>query len=70
MANASSGQNLSALFDGPAIEPAEKKRLAEETCSLFEINNRQEHAFSADARSGRFISPHEYLAANYYLAHA
>jgi len=34
---------------------------------LFEGNNRQEHSFSADARSGRFISPHEYLAAVNYL---
>ncbi len=45
----------------------EKKQLAEETCALFEENNRQEHSFSADARTGRFISPHEYLAALRYL---
>jgi citrate lyase beta subunit len=51
----------------------EKRRLAEETCALFEENNRQEHSFSTDARAGRFISPHEYLAAVKYLrgsAHA
>jgi citrate lyase beta subunit len=55
------------------LGPYEKKQLAEETCALFEENNRQEHSFSADARTGRFISPHEYLAAVKYLrgaAHA
>jgi citrate lyase beta subunit len=53
-----------------ALDPAERTRLAEETCDLFEGNNRQEHSFSADARSGRFISPHEYLAAlNFLEAH-
>lgn len=67
MADASSGENLSALSEPCASEPAEKERLAEETCALFEENNRPEHAFSADARSGRFISPHEYLAAANYL---
>ena len=49
------------------LGPEEKRRLAEETCTLFEENNRQEHSFSADARTGRFISPHEYLAAVRYL---
>ena len=53
-----------------ALDPAERKRLAEETCDLFEGNSRQEHSFSADVRSGRFISPHEYLAAlNFLEAH-
>jgi citrate lyase beta subunit len=55
------------ISEKPALEPAERKRLAMETCALFEANNRQEHSFSADARSGRFISPHEYLAALSYL---
>jgi len=50
-----------------ALDPADRKRLAKEICDLFEANNRQEHSFSADARSGRFISPHEYLAALSYL---
>jgi citrate lyase beta subunit len=50
-----------------ALDPADRKRLAKETSDLFEANNRQEHSFSADARSGRFISPHEYLAALSYL---
>lgn len=67
VADASSGQNLSALSEHCAVEPAEMERLAEETCALFEENNRPEHAFSADARSGLFISPHEYLAAKSYL---
>ena len=67
MANASSDKNLSALSEPCASEPAEKERLAEQTCALFEENNRPEHAFSADARSGRFFSPHEYLAAKKYL---
>jgi citrate lyase beta subunit len=49
------------------LGPEEKKQLAQETCALFEENNRQEHSFSADARTGRFISPHEYLAAVRYL---
>ncbi|MGA0110952.1 MAG: aldolase/citrate lyase family protein, partial [Chthoniobacterales bacterium] len=50
-----------------SLGPQEKKQLAEETCVLFEEYNRQEHSFSADARTGRFISPHEYLAAVRYL---
>ncbi len=63
----SSDSRLESLSEQPALEPAERKRLANETCDLFEANNRQEHAFSADARSGRFISPHQYLAALSYL---
>jgi citrate lyase beta subunit len=62
-----------AVFGRLPLGSQEKKRLAEETCALFEENNRQEHSFSADARTGRFISPHEYLAAVKYLrgaAHA
>ena len=55
------------LGEQPVLDSLEKKRLAEETRDLFEGNNRQEHSFSADARSGRFISPHEYLAAVNYL---
>ena len=55
------------VFDRLLLGPEEKKRLAEETCALFEENNRQEHSFSADARMGRFFSPHEYLAAVNYL---
>ena len=65
---ASSSEPRSAsLAEEPVLDPAQKKRLAEETCDLFDGNNRQEHSFSADARSGRFISPHEYLAAVNYL---
>ncbi len=60
-------KSLPTFFDSPAIETAERKRLAEETRGLFEKNNRQEHSFSADSRQGRFISPHEYLAAVHYL---
>ena len=56
-----------AVFGASPLGPEEKKQLAEETCALFEENNRQEHSFSADARTGRFISPHEYLAAVRYL---
>jgi citrate lyase beta subunit len=67
MANASSGDDLSALSEHCAVEPAEKEWLAKEICALFEKNNRPEHAFSVDARSGLFISPHEYLAAKSYL---
>jgi hypothetical protein len=55
------------VFDRLPLGPEEKKQLAEETCALFEENNRQEHSFSADARTGRFFSPHEYLAAVNYL---
>ena len=55
------------VFDRLLLGPEEKKQLAEETCALFEENNRQEHSFSADARTGRFFSPHEYLAAVNYL---
>jgi citrate lyase beta subunit len=55
------------VFGRMPLGPEEKKQLAEETCALFEENNRQQHSFSADARSGRFISPHEYLAALSYL---
>jgi hypothetical protein len=56
-----------AVFGASPLGLEEKRRLAEETCALFEGNNRQEHSFSADARTGRFISPHEYLAAVRYL---
>lgn len=56
-----------AVFGRLPLGSEEKKRLAEETCALFDENNRQEHSFSADARTGRFISPHEYLAAVRYL---
>ena len=63
----SSEPTVESLAEQTVLDPAEKKRLAEETCVLFEGNNRQEHSFSADARSGRFISPHEYLAAVNYL---
>ena len=45
----------------------EKKRLAGEVKDLFESNKRSEFSFAADARTGRFISPHEYLAALQYL---
>jgi hypothetical protein len=34
---------------------------------LFESNKRPEFSFAVDARTGRFISPHEYLAALKYL---
>ncbi len=63
----SSDSGLESISEQPPLAPAEGKRLAKETCALFEANNRQEHSFSADARSGRFISPHEYLAALSYL---
>lgn len=53
------------VFDEPTS--ADKTRLAEEICALYEANNRQEHSFSAGSREGRFISPHEYLAAMNYL---
>jgi citrate lyase beta subunit len=59
----SSDSGLESLSEHPPLAPAEIKRLAKETCDLFEANNRQEHSFSADARSGRFIAPHQYLAA-------
>lgn len=58
---------VESLAEQSVLDAVEKKRLAEETCDLFEGNNRQEHSFSADARSGRFISPHEYLAAKNFL---
>jgi citrate lyase beta subunit len=67
----SSEPRSESLAEQSDLELGEKKRLAEQTCDLFEANNRQEHSFSADARSGRFISPHEYLAAvNYLRSHA
>lgn len=59
---------------GPPPEPEDKeiaeeerKRLAVETCRLYEANRRPEHSFSADSRSGLFLSPHQYLAAKRYL---
>ena len=63
----SSDSGLEPISEQPPLASVERKRLAKETCDLFEANNRQEHSFSADARSGRFISPHEYLAALSYL---
>jgi citrate lyase beta subunit len=66
--DASPGDSRSeSIAEHTPLEPAERIRLAKKTCDLFEENNRQEHSFSADARSGRFISPHEYLAAADYL---
>jgi hypothetical protein len=59
----SSDSGLESISEQPPLAPVERKRLAKETCDLFEANNRQEHSFSADARSGRFIAPHQYLAA-------
>jgi citrate lyase beta subunit len=46
----------------------EKRQIASELKDLFESNKRPEFSFAADARSGRFISPHEYLAALNYLS--
>ena len=63
----SSDSGLEPISEQPPLAPVERKRLAKETCDLFEANNRQEHSFSADARSGRFIAPHQYLAALSYL---
>ena len=63
----SSDSGLEPISEQPPLASVERKRLAKQTCDLFEANNRQEHSFSADARSGRFISPHEYLAALSYL---
>jgi citrate lyase beta subunit len=45
----------------------EKRRLAGELKDLFESNKRPDFSFAADARTGRFISPHEYLRALQYL---
>jgi citrate lyase beta subunit len=45
----------------------EKRRLASELKDLFESNKRPEFSFAADARTGKFISPHEYLGALQYL---
>jgi hypothetical protein len=69
MSEESSGRAVTPepVFGRVPLGPEEKKQLAEEICTLFEENNRQEHSFSADARTGRFISPHEYLAAVRYL---
>ena len=63
----SSDSGLEPISEQPPLAPVERKRLAKETCDLFEANNRQEHSFFADARSGRFIAPHQYLAALSYL---
>jgi citrate lyase beta subunit len=40
---------------------------AQQLCALFESCKRPEHAFAVDGKSGRFISPHEYLAAIRHL---
>ena len=53
--------------ESPVLDVAEKRRLAREICDLFAAKNRAEHSFAADARKGRFISPHEYFAAKRYL---
>lgn len=49
------------------LTETEKKRIASELKDLFESNKRPEFSFAADARTGRFISPHEYLGALQYL---
>ncbi len=49
------------------LPESEKLRLAHQVKELFESNKRPEFSFAVDARTGRFISPHEYLAALKYL---
>lgn len=40
---------------------------AQQLCDLFERCRRPEHAFAVDGAGGRFIAPHEYLAAVRHL---
>lgn len=53
----------SPLIDPPGMTMAEQRVLAAEVVSIHEDNRRQHHSFAADARRGRFVPPHEYLAA-------
>ena len=46
---------------------AETRTLAEQTVASYQTWRRADFGFAVDARSGRFISPHEYLAAVRYL---
>lgn len=45
----------------------EKRLLAGQVKEQFESNKRPEFSFAADARTGRFIAPHVYIAALNYL---
>jgi citrate lyase beta subunit len=49
------------------LTPEQARRKAEHLCEMFESCRRAEHAFAADGEAGRFISPHEYLAALRHL---
>jgi citrate lyase beta subunit len=51
----------------PPISSQQARSRAEQLCALFESSRRAEHAFAAHGEAGRFISPHEYLAAVRYL---
>jgi hypothetical protein len=41
--------------------------LAHRVVKLFEERRRRDHGFVVDSRDGRFIPPHEYVAARRYL---
>jgi hypothetical protein len=47
--------------------PAERRALAISTRDTFEAHMREGKGFALDASTGRFISPHQYLAAKRFL---
>ena len=51
----------------PPLTAQQARCRAEQLCTQFARSRRAEHAFAAHGEAGRFISPHEYLAAVRYL---
>lgn len=51
----------------PPLTAQQARCRAEQLCAVFASSRRAEHAFAAHGEAGRFISPHEYLAAVRYL---
>jgi citrate lyase beta subunit len=58
---------LEAWAKPAVLTQAERRQTAEQVRNLFEANQREQLSFATDGRSGRFIPPHEYLAALRYL---
>jgi hypothetical protein len=66
-ASAAVPPHLPPLRDVPPLDVVARRRLAEDICAALARHRRDEHSFATDARQGRFISPHELLAAERYL---
>ncbi len=52
---------------GATLSDAEALALAQRVVKLFEERRRRDHGFVVDSRDGRFIPPHEYVAARRHI---